>query len=54
MGQKNTLFEKQSGEVAENTCLWKKQTGNKPKTKLPILLKILDDKKRTGEKPALM
>ena len=67
MGQKNTFFEKQSGEVAENkesglknkpeqtgkqrgevvenTCLWKKQTGTNLKTKLPILLKMLEDQK---------
>ncbi|HET9180411.1 MAG TPA: hypothetical protein VFQ24_18795 [Terriglobia bacterium] len=64
MGQKNTFFEKRtgevienkgklpknepetnlkrSGEVVENTCLWKKRTGTNRKTKLPILLKTLE------------
>src|SRR5574340_609912 len=41
---------KQSGEVVENTWLWKKQTGNKPKTNLPILLKTLEGRKNEPEK----
>ena len=45
---------KQSGEVVENTYLWKKQTGTKLKTKRAMLLKIQDGKntsrKRTETK----
>ncbi|HET9180123.1 MAG TPA: hypothetical protein VFQ24_17345, partial [Terriglobia bacterium] len=43
---------KQSGEVVENTCLWKKRTGTKLKTNRAILLKIGKSlKKRTGHAP---
>ncbi|HET9178975.1 MAG TPA: hypothetical protein VFQ24_11520 [Terriglobia bacterium] len=67
MGQKNTFFEKRTGEVAENkqklaknkpeqtgkqsgevvekTCLWKRQTGTNRKTKLAMSLKIQDSQK---------
>ena len=56
MGQKNALFEKQSGEVVENTYLLKKQTGNEPKRGTPYLLKLIGSEKRaekrTGESSA--
>ena len=36
---------KRSGEVVENTWLWKKRTGTNLRTNLPILLKINDSQK---------
>ena len=45
---------KQSWEVVENTHLWKKQTENEPKTKLPMLLKIKHGEKRTEKQTGEM
>ena len=42
---------KRSGEVVENTYLWKKRTENEPKTKLLMLLKIKQGEKRTKNEP---
>jgi hypothetical protein len=51
--KKNSFFQEQSEEVVENTRqLWKKepkQTGNKPKTKLPKLLKTNDRRKKEAK-----
>jgi hypothetical protein len=43
--KKSTFFKKQSGEVVENTFLWKKQAQNEPKTNPAMLLKINNGQK---------
>ena len=43
---------KQSGEVIENTYLWKKQTENKPNAKRAMSLKTRESGKRIGANPA--
>ena len=44
-------IEKQSGEVFENTCLWKKRTENELETKRAMLLKIQEAKNLVENKP---